>query len=222
VESWSVSALKEFRNLVKNKPNSGCVNRTGYMLSKDPIERPWWLDDEMNPKYITVDNDPNDVLGKKRHNHYDHAIEYTCPCIDMPIFLSWLLKRFLNLGGKLKLTEIRQLSGKSFAGFDMIVNCTGLGASKLCPQDKHIAPRRGQLVHMKIPSIQCFYFDCDVEDPVFASYVVPRNDYLVIGGTRKFNTWDTTPNFEDAKKIIDLTSRMVPEIKTSTSDLHLF
>lgn len=185
------------------------------MLSKTKIEYPYWLDQEMKPREITKENDKHDVLGKKRHDHYNYAVEYYCPCIDVTIFNPWLLKQFLKLGGKLQLKEVKSFNMEINILFDVIINCTGLGASKLCPDDKDLYPRRGQLVCMKIPNIEEFYTDLDIEEPGFSCYIIPRNKYLVLGGTRKFNIWDTEPNYDDSKKIIDLCSRILPEVSST-------
>jgi hypothetical protein len=88
---------------------------------------------EFKPRYINEKNDTKDVLRKCLHDRYDYAIEFTSPCIDSPIFLEWLMKKFFELGGILKIKELKNLEKEDYIkDFDLTINCCGHGAIHLC------------------------------------------------------------------------------------------
>ena len=53
-----------------------------------------------------------------------------------------------------------------FSGFDLVINCTGMGAQKLC-HDSNMSPVRGQVIRVKAPWQKfCVFADND-------TYVIP-------------------------------------------------
>ena len=54
------------------------------------------------------------------------------------------------------------------SGYDLVINCTGMGAQKLC-HDSNMSPVRGQVLRVKAPWIKfCVFADND-------TYVIPGN-----------------------------------------------
>jgi len=200
IEGWSKYSLYKFRELTKDL-KSGVSFRSGFYLSKYPIEKPKWaFDDEIGIKFFDKNNDPRDILKKSIHDYYDYAMEYKVPCIDPTIFNPWILKKFFKLGGQLKMKNIKKFTKKLFEPFDAIANCCGLGALELCPNDKETYPRRGQLIQMVLPNCQNFYADLDFEEGGYTGYIIPRTNYVCLGGTTQFNNSNKNVSFIDQKK----------------------
>lgn len=58
----------------------------------------------------------------------------------------FFIDRFLENGGKIIKEEIRSFD-RLFDVYDVVFNCTGLGATKLTP-DEELKPNRGQVVRV--------------------------------------------------------------------------
>lgn len=93
--------------------------------------------------------------------------------------------------------------------FDVIFNCTGLGAKLLC-NDKHLVPIRGQVIKVKAPWIKtAFYSDSD-------TYIIPGFDGSVtLGGTRQYESWKLEPDKYDSLSIRDRCESLLPNLKNA-------
>jgi D-amino-acid oxidase len=126
-----------------------------------------------------------------------HGYKYSTLLVEPPIFLPKLLsdleqahvpritKPFDTMAHVLSDTAITQ---------KVIVNCTGLGAGKLC-HDPKVHPVKGQLV-MLPPQPQLKY--------LFSSpgYLFPRQDAVVVGGSEEPDVTDDTPDLNMCKMIL--------------------
>jgi D-amino-acid oxidase len=95
------------------------------------------------------------------------------------------------------------------AGCDVVVNCTGLGAIELVG-DRELHPLRGQVVEITCDAITEFSFDADA--PQGATYVIPRMDSVILGGTTEFSA-DTRPRDESTTDILDRCSALDPRVR---------
>lgn len=72
---------------------------------------------------------------------------FTTILTECALYLPWATKQFKNLGG-----DIQHVKLESFAdvpkNYDMVINCTGLGAKYLC-NDHKLVPIRGQVLKVK-------------------------------------------------------------------------
>jgi D-amino-acid oxidase len=100
------------------------------------------------------------------------------PLMDTTIYLDYLAQRFLEAGGEIhqnrRLASLEEID----RSFDLVVNCTGIGARALV-QDPDLEPHRGQVAI--VPKIDLPYaFACD-DFPL--TYAIPRANDCVLGGT---------------------------------------
>lgn len=70
-----------------------------------------------------------------------HFVTYTC---EPTRFLPWLTNKFLALGGELKRRTIRDLGELIDDGYEIVINCSGLGARELVNDDT-VTAVRGQV-----------------------------------------------------------------------------
>jgi D-amino-acid oxidase len=128
--------------------------------------------------------------------------------IEMPIYLRYLLQRFTAGGGRVEQLVVRSL-GEARREGGMVINCTGLGARKLVG-DAQMTPIRGQIVHVRNPGLErCML---DEEDPEGLTYVVPRSDDCVLGGTAEEGLWDTEPDPGVAAAIVRRCVALEPQL----------
>ncbi len=130
------------------------------------------------------------------------------PLIDMPVHLEWLRGRLAAAGGQVQTRELASLD-EAAAAAGTVVNCTGLGARRLVP-DERIRPVRGQLTVVENPGIDEWF--TAVDTAAGATYFFPQPGGLVLGGTAEEDDWRTSPDPATAEAIVARCARIRPEI----------
>ncbi len=131
--------------------------------------------------------------------------------IEPPIYLPYLESRFETLGGVITEQDVADLS--DVTGDDrIVVNCSGLGARSLVA-DTSMEPVRGQVVHVENPGIADGHHT-QIEGGPF-TYVLPRNDVVVLGGTRLVGEWSLVPDDETTKRIVGEARALDPRLASS-------
>lgn len=100
--------------------------------------------------------------------------------INPSVYLPWLLKQFLNMGGKCQKKTIYSIS-EVVDDVDIVVNCTGVRSKELFA-DKDLLATRGHNLLVKAPHIRQ---TMSMETKSSYTYVIPRSDGTVILGTTK-------------------------------------
>lgn len=100
--------------------------------------------------------------------------------INPLVYLPWLLKQFLNLGGVCQKKKIHDIS-EVVEGVDIVVNCTGIRAKELV-DDPSLVSTRGQNVLVKASHIRK---SITMETKDDYTYIIPRTNGTVILGTTK-------------------------------------
>lgn len=108
--------------------------------------------------------------------------------IEPNTYLPALLDDFFIAGGKVRVKRFANVAGVSHLPHDSIVNCTGLGSQDLFG-DQDLYPIRGQLTMLE-PQPEVDYI---VVAPG-PSYMFPRSDGIVVGGTFEAHDWSLKPD----------------------------
>ena len=95
-----------------------------------------------------------------------------------------LMRQFESAGGEIIQRRIQQISDLS--SYNVVVNCTGLGAGQLV-KDESVQPLRGQVMRVQASWLRRMVLD-DRDD---GNYVIPNIDTVVVGGTHQYADWDT-------------------------------
>jgi len=93
------------------------------------------------------------------------------PLIETPVYLPWLRREL-----RIERRTVRKLAAIKA---DVIVNCAGLGARKLC-RDEELWPGRGVVLMTENPGITRHMAHVDGET---LTYVLTRTNDIVLGGT---------------------------------------
>ncbi|MGP4087615.1 FAD-dependent oxidoreductase [Streptomyces sp. KR55] len=128
------------------------------------------------------------------------------PLIDMSTHLPWLRERLVKAGGAV---EERAVSAFAEAEAPVVVNCTGLGARELVP-DESVRPLRGQLVVVENPGISTWLVSKDASGEM--AYLFPQPGRLVLGGTAEQDVWSLRPDPAVAEAIVRRCAALRPEI----------
>ena len=126
------------------------------------------------------------------------------PLVEMPRYLASLRER----AGDVREGSVESLDGDG-DGAGVVVNCTGLAARRLaCDED--VVPVRGQVVYVRPRPGAVVPCVCD-EDSL--TYVLPRPDVCVLGGTAQEGDTDTRVRDADTADIVARCTRLVPELE---------
>lgn len=90
--------------------------------------------------------------------------------------------------------------------YDIIVNCTGIGAEKLMLSERDMYPVRGQVLRVKAPWMKAFW-------NFGPAYLIPNVDTLVVGGTAQTGDYSTELSDSDTKEILDKVCAVFPALK---------
>lgn len=186
VLAWGKHTFEEFVSL-SALPESGVRMREGVEVYRRPVPDPWWKDAVPDIRRCTKEELPPGC----RDGH-----TFTVPIIEMPVYLGYLMRRFAAAGGSV---EHRAISSLEEVGSRMVVNCAGLGAREIA-SDERMVPIRGQVVRVRNPGIPRFILDED--NPEGLTYVVPRSQDCVLGGTADEGDWNLEPDPETSASIL--------------------
>ena len=116
----------------------------------------------------------------------------------MPVYLQYLLDRYASRGGSVEYATVPSLAS---VDAPVVVNCTGIGARSLVP-DESVVPVRGQVVVVENPGISEFYIDHGAEGTSDYVYAFPHGDVVILGGTAEEGASDWAPRPEVSARIM--------------------
>lgn len=191
VTAWAGASYRRFAELADHAPGADrgvrMLRGTEQLTTVRPD--PWWRD-----AVPQLDRVPP-------QSGFADAWSFVAPVVDMPHYLVWLRARLHSLGGTLTRENLSHLP----RGADLVVNCAGLGARHL-GDDPDVRPVQGQVV-----VVEQFGLDHWALDDAGPTYLVPRRDEVVIGGTAVEDAWSRTPSEAVAAEILRRAARLVPE-----------
>ena len=195
---WGSRALETFEGLA-TVPGAGVRMCEGFELRRVSAPEPWWS---------------AAVPGVRRCGReelppgYRDGHAFVVPVVEMPVYLRYLQRRFAAAGGTV---ERRVVSDPDEMAQEarVVVNCAGLGAGELVG-DGSMTPIRGQILRVRNPGLDRFFLDED--DPEGVTYVVPRSEDCILGGTADEGAWTTEPDPEVADDILRRCSALEPRL----------
>ena len=198
VLAWGGRAFEIFEGLA-GEPETGVVMREGFELHREAAPDPWWTDAVPGVRRCEPDELPPG---------YRDGYAFTVPVIEMPVYLAYLLDRFIAASGAVEERPVSSLY-EAANGHQAIVNCAGLGARELM-DDGDMVPIRGQIVRVRNPGLERFLLD--EGNPEGITYVVPRSEDCVLGGTAEENEWSTDPDPDVAEAILRRCAELEPRL----------
>src|SRR5262245_42488400 len=111
------------------------------------------------PKWATEIDDYRCSAPSELPSGYASGWWYTAPVVDMPAYLGYLVQRLREAGGEIETAGFTSLEAATLVA-PIAVNCTGVGARTLVPDDQ-LTPTRGQLVVVDNPGVEWFFAEHD-------------------------------------------------------------
>lgn len=127
---------------------------------------------------------------------------------ECEFYLPYTANVIKEKGGKLVNRKVETFASLSnLDNFDLVFNCTGMGAKYIC-NDHDMVPIRGQVIKVKAPWIKmAFYGDYD-------TYIIPGfNGICTLGGVRQYDSYNLDYCKHDAAAIMERCCAMVPSLK---------
>lgn len=187
--------------------DSGVQLMSGFNFRLDTPETqsPFWKDTVIAYRTLT------DQEIKAIKPSAKGGIFFTTLVLNSHKYLPWLMEKFQGKGGRIikrKLNSINEIAND----FDVIINCSGLGAGQLVG-DRNVQPIRGHLTKVYAPWLKHFYQDKDDKDFIL---ILPGADGIVsIGGTSHVGDWDTSVRQEDKDRIWKGALKLVPSLQNA-------
>ncbi|GAB0097680.1 D-amino-acid oxidase [Sergentomyia squamirostris] len=210
VLKWSQDTHQFFHDLWRN----GLANETGICLqpmirvdsSDRKFEIPPWTHIPFGCTRLSEDQ--LKLLSEEHKKKYTggiHFISFTCEPTKL---LPYLFKRFLSAGGRFQKRKVTSFDELIPDDYDLLVNCTGLGAQKLA-NDPEVYPVRGQVTRVETPWLFNTYLD-DADD---GNYIIVNSETTVLGGTHQEHDYNTSVSQEDDEFIQKGCESIVPSLK---------
>jgi D-amino-acid oxidase len=197
VTAWAGRTFEELCVLA-GQPDTGVLRVLGLELLRAPAPDPWWRPCVSGFRRATP--------AELRPGYVDGFV-FEAPVIEMPRYLSYLLARFRRLGGSVHQREVRSLD-EAWAVAPLVVNCTGLGSRSLLGDDT-LVPVRGEVLRVAPLPVERFLLDED--DPQGMSYIIPRSQDCILGGTAEEGNASLEPDPAQAEAILARAARLLPE-----------
>jgi len=192
VTTWGRAAYAEFARLSELGAD-GVTMRRGTELFLERTGDPWWRDavpslDRVPPRAPYVD-----------------GWSFVTPVVDMPRYLAWLSERVLDAGG-----TVTRIAFARLPAAPLVVNCSGLGSRALAG-DTTTRPVRGQVVVVEQFGLDEWWLAAEPGGEV-PTYVIPRTDDVVLGGTDEDGDWSRSPSPGVADDILRRATALVPGV----------
>jgi D-amino-acid oxidase len=196
VARWAAAGFTALTELAGD-PRTGVRSRTGVELFRAPAPDPWWRDAVPSVRRVP----PAELPAG-----YADGLQLTVPVVDMAVHLAWLTTHLHELGVAVRRERVEDLDT---VDGDVVVNCAGLGARELCA-DATMLPVRGQVVVVEQVGLR--RWTLDQSDPQLPTYVVPRLETIVLGGTAEEGDEDLAVRPATAAQVLQRCAAVVPEL----------
>jgi len=195
---WSRVGLSVLSALTA-EPSAGVHQVSGREVSDTAASPPKWTDLLPGLRILGPGELPDGFAA---------GWSYTAPAVIMPVYLEYLLGRYARAGGTVAIETVPSLSS---VDAPVVVNCTGIGARALVP-DETVTPVRGQIVVVENPGISEFYIDHGLRGTDYI-YAFPHGDVIVLGGTAEHGAVDLAPRPPVSERILRDCAAVFPALR---------
>jgi D-amino-acid oxidase len=197
VDGWAVTTLHELYRIAERDPAAGVYPVEFVELFRGGAARYAWSSALRRFGAVPADRLPAGFAA---------GWEMEVPFVETPVYMPWLERRFLALGGRVERRMVESVDQVAGPG-RVVVNCTGLGARRLL-DDADVYPARGQVVRVHAPGVRAWTVADDARQGL--TYVFSRKDGVLLGGTAEDGEWDEVTSPEAIAAIRARTAALVP------------
>ncbi len=197
VLSWAAGSLQVFTALAADEA-TGVVLREGTVVHRTPEPDLWWAPGIAGLRPATPGELPSGAPAGTR---------CVLPVIEMGRYLPWLSYACRAAGVEIAPGRVDRLPD---VPGDVVVLAAGLRSGELVG-DGSLVPVQGQVVRLANPGLRDWLLDED--NPHGLTYVVPRGDDVVCGGTAVEGATGTVPDPAAEDAILARAAALVPALR---------
>ena len=127
------------------------------------------------------------------------------PVMPSNAYLAFLTERFLSLGGIFEWRETEDIAEEADDA-DLLINCSGFGAKKLC-RDQTLNPAKGHVLVVDNPG---FHENIVMTRKDNFTHIFPWGDRCILGGVYQAGNADLTPDPTITQDILRRVSALEP------------
>ncbi|XP_067630829.1 D-aspartate oxidase [Eurosta solidaginis] len=204
-QQWIIDAFNYWDEIRRSKeaPLAGVCQLSGYIYSSTS---PKIVKNHFLEQLLPVYRQATEEELKLCQGDWKYGSFFTTCLTECRLFLPYATKKFIAAGGQVTRHHINAFSDVAQHNFDVIFNCTGLGAKDLC-NDQQLVPLRGQVLKVRAPWIKlAFYGDYD-------TYILPGFEAVTLGGCRQYDSYNLNVCKYDSMAIKERCCSMLPSLK---------
>lgn len=202
VGPWAAVSYERFASMASDPtigPVAGVRMRDAIELFVERVPDPAWA------RYVDMFRH---AIPQELSPGFAHGIVFESPMVEMPRYLPWLVGQLRRLGVEIVQRRLDTLAPALEAG-RVVINCSGLGARELV-SDSRMYAVRGQTVLCRCAGLDRILVADKGADGI--SYIVPRNDDVVLGGVADENDESLDVNPEQSASIVERAVRFEPAL----------
>ncbi|KAK6179868.1 hypothetical protein SNE40_012125 [Patella caerulea] len=210
VRKWAKETWDHLKNVAFSvEADSARVQHvSGYWVSGDPPKTSETSPDEESTSRRLTKEEGRLLFPRAKSGKF-----FTSYLVDCNSYLPWLMKRYVDKGGKIINKTIQSLD-ELYPLYDIIINCSGLYSYQLLG-DKELFPARGETIRVHAPWIKHFYVQ-EIGEEI--TYIFPGSKNVVLGATFQKGNWNTEPNHRDGTALFERCCQIHPSLKMATVD----
>ena len=209
-ERWFKATFDRFLSLSNstNAVDAGISLIGGYLLSAEEEDDPWYKDTVIGFRRVLASEATKIGFPPKPSMLYFQTFS-----TDGRSYLPWLARQVKQNGGSIVQRKIDSLD-RLLSDFDVVVNCSGLGAQELA-KDSTLVPYFGQSLTLAAPWMK--HFIClHHQDGERYALAVPRVDDVVLGGVALRGRTPAVADPELSDSIYADVVKLVPSLSRGT------
>lgn len=212
VTPWALATLDRFKAL-EAEPGAGISELDGLAAALSSQAEP--------PDYAAAMPGLEAADAATLPAGFAGGWRFRAPVITMAVYLDYLLDQVIGHGGLVQLgpafANLAEACAQTTA--PVIVNCSGIGASKLAA-DPQLTPVRGQVVVVANPGLTDFFIG-ERAVPGEITYLFPHGPTVLLGGTELVGDGRTEPDPGTAERIVRQCAEIEPRLATAPVLAHL-
>ena len=204
---WAMDTLDVLNKKLSHK-EAGCFQTTLHQYFDDePVVEKWM--DGFDGFQLHGLNDDKAEFDKK---DFPYATQMKVPLVDSPLVMKNMVNHLSANDVKFHYARLSDIETDArLEPFDLIINCSGMGAKELAHDDT-LQSGRGQVLLMTNPNLNHSSVYAKSDDEL--TYILPRGDRCVVGGCYQIENDNINEDKNLTQLILERAYRFAPALKT--------
>ncbi|XP_004925049.1 D-amino-acid oxidase [Bombyx mori] len=148
-----------------------------------------------------------EYLSKRHSQKFVSGHTFTTLIVPPTKLMAHFHKLFEEAGGRTLQVEVSSLEDPILGEYDVVVNCTGIGARDLVP-DNSVFSVKGQVTKVFAPWVNECIVDIDG-----GNYIIPNPEICVLGGVTEHGNYSTDVDEDTSAFILNGCKKMLPALQ---------